>query len=577
LRPLCAAPSIETLDLTVGQRLDVPVAGVDRISVSDDRVVKVALAGQANLSVTGQGAGNALVTVNAEGGRRTFVVRVKPGSPLGPEAPPARDSAADPAAATYFGPPRPQAGLEVLTRADKARAIPDDLVTYTVVCRNLGPGDESKIVVESQVPHGLVMVPEGATPGAEVEPQQRRITWRVAALPAQQQSSFTFRARLAVEAGTRVEAVSSVQSATMPRPRTGEPAAVEVVTEPLLATFAAPDVIVAPPTGRKAIIDVDTLPGQRMVERLEGLGVLSGYPDGTFRSATAVTRAEATKMIVAVQQLAGLRDKSNLAVALSRPATVDVRIENSRHDVVRTVAEGWALPQGSHQLVWDGKDDKAQPVPMGVYRYEVRAVDQNGLEQRLDGTIHVVSVRPMPEGLRATFTDVPAGAWFAPYVAAAEERGVVKGYPGGQFRPNTPIRRVENTVLVVRAAGLEGDAQKRMNEALGFDDAADVPQWAVGYVAVATKNGPTAEGKLLIGYTDNRFLPAQNLSRAEAGAILERLVDREGNGDVTASGRVARGHAVSINGHAVKPGDNGRFREEVRLHADLDLVQVSVR
>lgn len=588
-----AAPRLETVDLSVGQRLELPAAVDTTWRSSDDQIVKLSKSGKHGLVLVGREAGKAIVTYDAADGRRTVLVRVRaagpaepaPAAPRGSEV---RDAAAESVggvksettatAGRFFGPPKPQLGLQVMTQANKARAVPDDVVTYTVVCRNLGPAPESAVVVEAAVDQGLDMVPTGLSPGAQYEPDRRRVSWRLAALPADQQSAFSFQARVGdVQPGDRVQAKSQVQSATMSQPRLGPPAAVEVVSVPLMAALAVPDVIIAQADLKQPLIDVETQPGQRLVERLEGLGVLHGYPDGSFKSDRAVTRAEATKMIVSVQQLSGLRDRTSITLALSRPATVHLTIDNSAHEVVRALATGWELPQGNHQVIWDGRDDQGRPAAMGVYRYQATAVDASGIEQTLDGTVHVVSVRPLPADLHSSFRDVKAGSWYYPYLAAAEDRGVVKGYPGGEFLPNQPIKRVEHTVMVVRAAGLETSAQEQMNASLGFADEQDVPRWAVGYVAVATHNGPTAESKLLIGYKDNRFLPEQNLSRGEAAATLERLVDHEGRVDITASGSVARGHALAINGREVKVGTSGRFRDQVQLTQDLDLVRVTVR
>lgn len=486
---------------------------------------------------------------------------------------------AEPAGApAHYGPARPQAGLIVRAQVDKPRALPDDVVTYTLVCQNLGPSAESKIVVEARLGDGVEVLPVGTTPGGAYEPNLRRLSWQIPTLAADEQSAFSFRAKLsAVAPGKRIETAVSISSAAMGRPREAQPAATEVVSEPLLAALAIPDVIIAGDAAPKPLIDLGAQPGQTTVERLENLGVVKGYPDGSFRPQTSVTRAEATKMIVAVRQLAGLRDKAGISVALGRPATVRVRIENKDGATVRDLAQDWALPAGQHNVVWDGRDDRGRPLPLGVYRYEVAATDEGGVRQVMDGTIHVVTVRPLPAGLRTSFIDVPRESWFRPYVAKAEQDGIVKGYPDGRFHPNQPIRRVENTVLVVRAAGLSAEAEAHMNAQLGFDDAASVPKWAVGYVAVATTNGATAEGRLLVGYADNRFLPNQNLTRAEAALILERLLDRGRAVDVTASGVIARGHTVTINGRPVTSGDNGRFRQQVPVETDLELLPVEVK
>jgi flagellar hook assembly protein FlgD len=40
--------------------------------------------------------------------------------------------------------------------------------------------------------------------------------------------------------------------------------------------------------------------------------------------------------------------------------------------VVRVLLDRWA-PAGEDETVWDGRDDRGQPVPAGVYLYELDA------------------------------------------------------------------------------------------------------------------------------------------------------------------------------------------------------------
>ena len=51
------------------------------------------------------------------------------------------------------------------------------------------------------------------------------------------------------------------------------------------------------------------------------------------------------------------------------------------------------------------------------------------------------------EGL---FTDIAGSEWFADAVAAAQEHGIVGGYPDGSFQPNKAITRAEATSIVNR-------------------------------------------------------------------------------------------------------------------------------
>ena len=58
---------------------------------------------------------------------------------------------------------------------------------------------------------------------------------------------------------------------------------------------------------------------------------------------------------------------------------------------------------------------------------------------------------PMADG-QISFADVPAGAWYAPYVDTLYEMGLVNGYDDGLFHPNDPITHEQFLVLMARVA-----------------------------------------------------------------------------------------------------------------------------
>ena len=55
---------------------------------------------------------------------------------------------------------------------------------------------------------------------------------------------------------------------------------------------------------------------------------------------------------------------------------------------------------------------------------------------------------------------------------------------------------------------------------LSFADASDVADWAVPYVAA----GANHPNKMVRGYEDNTFKPAQSVTREEAFAMFERAL-----------------------------------------------------
>lgn len=77
---------------------------------------------------------------------------------------------------------------------------------------------------------------------------------------------------------------------------------------------------------------------------------------------------------------------------------------------------------------------------------------------RAQAATMVVRALGLPVSLEAaSFTDVPASAWYAPTVAVAQAQGIVTGYPDGTFKPEQPVGRAELASMLVRAFNLSVD------------------------------------------------------------------------------------------------------------------------
>ncbi|MCD1258965.1 S-layer homology domain-containing protein [Paenibacillus athensensis] len=118
------------------------------------------------------------------------------------------------------------------------------------------------------------------------------------------------------------------------------------------------------------------------------------------------------------------------------------------------------------------------------------------------------------------FADVPAGAWYAPAVAAAAAAGLIEGRGDGTFAPDAPISREEMAALAVRATGAADAAAGSAAALPGYADEADIQPWAVRYVQAAFAQG------LMEGRDGGRFAPQAGLTRAEAAQLALRLLER---------------------------------------------------
>lgn len=109
-------------------------------------------------------------------------------------------------------------------------------------------------------------------------------------------------------------------------------------------------------------------------------------------------------------------------------------------------------------------------------------------------------------------------SWAKGYLGHAAELSLVP--EDGRFNPGGEASRLWATELLVKALGLDEEAQSRMGAVLDFVDATEIPRDKVGYVAVALENG------LLTGYGDGTFQPNRILTRAELAALLQRADER---------------------------------------------------
>jgi hypothetical protein len=80
--------------------------------------------------------------------------------------------------------------------------------------------------------------------------------------------------------------------------------------------------------------------------------------------------------------------------------------------------------------------------------------------------------------------------------------------PGGAFSPNAPVDRLTATVALVRAAGLQAEADASQNMPLGLLDVSMIPAGLRGYVKVAISRGLLAPDKA-------NFRPQASLTRVE--------------------------------------------------------------
>lgn len=118
-----------------------------------------------------------------------------------------------------------------------------------------------------------------------------------------------------------------------------------------------------------------------------------------------------------------------------------------------------------------------------------------------------------PSGASAAFKDVNVGAYYAPYVAWAESKGIVKGTGNGKFEPNRTITREEMAVILDKFLGDQNKTYSSTNKAQ-FNDGTTISSWAKGSVEKMANLG------FLSGVGNGNFVPKGSFTRAQAAQVL---------------------------------------------------------
>ena len=150
--------------------------------------------------------------------------------------------------------------------------------------------------------------------------------------------------------------------------------------------------------------------------------IVTGYSDGTFRPYNNVTRGQATKILV-------------LAFGLPiytpvQPTFSDVPADNVFYRFIETAAHGGVVSGYS-----DGTFRPSNPVT----RAQLTKITVGVAGWPISGTT------------TPTFSDVPVGNVFFPYIETAVAHRIITGYSDGTFHPAAPVTRGQTAKIVYGA------------------------------------------------------------------------------------------------------------------------------
>lgn len=223
----------------------------------------------------------------------------------------------------------------------------------------------------------------------------------------------------------------------------------------------------------------------------EHYSYMIGYSDGLFRPESKITRAEVATIFFRL-----LSDDAR-AIYWSK--------QNDYSDVSADKWYNTAVSTLSHMGLISGYAD-------GTFRPDAPISRAELLK------IAVLFGNYNGSAVYTYFTDVAATDWFAPYVTAAVDKGLVNGYSDGSFKPNAYITRAETCAIVNRTLGRHPDKDHmKIPDRIEWPDV-NVTDWYYSDVMEATNSHIYQ----MTGYANatetwNDALPQRDWAAIEAG------------------------------------------------------------
>ena len=215
---------------------------------------------------------------------------------------------------------------------------------------------------------------------------------------------------------------------------------------------------------------------------------LIGYSDGTVRPNGKITRAEVATIFFRL-----LDDDTRAKYWSSENAFSDVSADKWYNNAVSTLSRMGVI--GGYA---DGTFRPDAPISRAEFaKIAVSFTQNNG------------------SAVYNYFTDVKTTDWFAPYVTAAKDAGLIEGYSDGSFKPESKITRAEACAIVNRTLGRKpSKAHMKISDRIDWPDV-QTTDWFYEAIMEATNSHTYQMGKRVETWNDK--LPQRDWAALETG------------------------------------------------------------
>lgn len=197
-----------------------------------------------------------------------------------------------------------------------------------------------------------------------------------------------------------------------------------------MASALATSAIVITPSAHAASVFPDvnasTEEGKAIINLAER-GIISGYPDGTFKPANPITRTQAAKILAGILKLD--------TVHVKNPNFKDVKPGDENYGAIAALANAGII---------SGSNGYFNPTK-NITRGQMSKMIVKGFNLTITNDIDI------------PFNDVKAGSEYEPYIKTLFANSITKGTTPTTFGPQSNVKRSQLASFVVRAENVQGN------------------------------------------------------------------------------------------------------------------------
>ncbi len=198
----------------------------------------------------------------------------------------------------------------------------------------------------------------------------------------------------------------------------------------MASALATSAIVITPSVNAATIfpdINASTEEGQAIIN-LAQRGIISGYPDGTFKPANPITRTQAAKILAGMLKLD--------TVHVKNPHFKDIKPGDENYGAIAALANAGII---------SGSNGYFHPAN-NITRGQMSKMIVKGFDLTITDDIDI------------PFSDVKAGSEYEPFIKTLFANSITKGTTPTTFSPQSHVKRSQLASFVVRAEHVQENA-----------------------------------------------------------------------------------------------------------------------